>query len=129
MRRFLRDEIGAATVEGVLWLGFYLFFLFAIIDMTLVFHAKARVLEMAQDGLRGLAVGQIATFSDTDAWIEQAIVNITPNATSITTEVDQGLFVATVRVPSRDVNGFGIFSALRGFEYEVVAQHVVEVSQ
>lgn len=123
--RFRRDETGAVTVEAVLWLPFFIFLVVAIADLAVIFHAQSRALEMAEDGIRLYSVGEIASPADTSTWIEGRIDPISPNASAVTSVV-YGLIHTEVTLPVRDINGFGIFAALRDFDLRVNAQQVME---
>lgn len=114
LRRYLRRQDGAVTVENVLWVPFFIIFTCIIIDFGMMFNAQARVLEAAEDGLRGLSVGQFADTTATNAFIEQALSVISPNAVATTDDgkIDN-ILKARVIVPSKDINGFGVLTAFR----------------
>lgn len=111
---YLADEEGAVTIEYTLWLPFFIILTCAVIDFGMMFNAQARALEMAEDGLRGLSVGQFSTTSEAGTFIETALSNISPNATATVTDGrSDNVLTARVVVPAADINGFGIFTAFR----------------
>ena len=123
--RFRRDETGAVTVEAAIWLPFWIFMVVAVGDLAVVFNAQTRALEMAEDGLRLYAVGEIATPAEASTWIENRLDPISPNAKA-ETSVIFGLIHTEVVLPVRDINGFGILASLRNFDIRVNAQQVME---
>lgn len=125
IRSFSRRSDGAVSIEAVLWLPFFIFLVVALGDVALLFHARARALEVMEDGVRLYSVGEIATPGETSQWIEARLQNISPNA-EVFTSVYYGLINSDVHMPVADINGFGIFSTVRNFNVIVSTQQVRE---
>jgi len=59
LTRFRRDETGAASVELVVWLPFFLGLFFLLVDTSVTFFQYARMWDTARDGARQMSVGTL----------------------------------------------------------------------
>ncbi|MFC2968372.1 TadE/TadG family type IV pilus assembly protein [Acidimangrovimonas pyrenivorans] len=124
-RGFLERQDGSSTIEVVLWLPLFVFFIALMIDTALVFGAQARVLRVVQDANRSFSVGHVRTTTATEQMITSGIADIAPDAT-VTTSVTNGVIKSTVKIPLYDLTATGFVSAFNGIDLSVSAQHMAE---
>ena len=125
--RFGRRETGSTSVEAALWVPFFVLFTFGIGQLGLIMYGQARVLGIAEHATRSLAVGEFATDVDAENWIRGQLAQVSNNVQADAFLDPNGAVIRTiVRVPARDLGGFGIFSSLTGFDVVVRAQQVWE---
>ena len=120
-----RREDGNVTIEAVLWVPFFVVCLTLITDAALIFYGQARATQVAQDGNRAFSVGDLTTTDDTQAYIEERLAQLSPNATARTFR-DKGLITTVVTVPTGDLDAVGLFTSLTSIDMQVVAQMVQE---
>lgn len=127
LSRFRRQETGATSVEAALWVPFFILFVFGVGQLGLILYGQSRMLGVAEEATRALAVGEFATDAAAESWVRQQLAPMSRNvfADSFVTSTDTVVHTI-VRVPARDLGGFGIFSSLTGFDITVRAQQVLE---
>ena len=124
--RFHKDTDGVVSVEAVIWLPFFIFFLFGIVEMSLVFHGQARALQVAQDANRSFSVGEFATADETATWAKASLEGFSDDIKTITW-LDRGVITTAIRIPAADLAGnLGIFSMLSNLYITVTSQQVLE---
>jgi len=52
VKQLRKDEDGFATLEALIWIPIFVFFLVFILDTTFIFFGKAQALRFIQDGNR-----------------------------------------------------------------------------
>lgn len=125
VRRFVRNEDGAATVEAVVWLPFF-FALFGLLtDVSMVFYNQSRLLRIVQDANRNMSVGRLTDIQATEDFIKAASANVSSHV-SATTSVTAGLITTTVTVPLSDLDLFGVGGVFRNVNMTVRAEHLME---
>ncbi|MFN0115498.1 MAG: TadE/TadG family type IV pilus assembly protein [Paracoccaceae bacterium] len=124
LRRFRRDEDGAVSVEAVLWVPFFVMMVAFATDVSLVFHAQSRLLQVAQDVNRAISVGRI-TSTTTAA---STIVASLPNYKNVTATVDvtNGIITADVNVPVKSVVAIGWVTKIMASKIYVRSQQYAE---
>ena len=126
-RRFRDREDGGVTVEAAIWLPFWILFMFGIGEVALLFNGQAAALDVTQDVLRSYAIGDISSEAEIKARIVKAMSNISGNV-SVYFFMADGMATASVTVPARDLSGgFGIFSAMSGFDVTITTQQMREI--
>ena len=124
---FGRRETGSTSVEAALWVPFFILFTFGVGQLGLILYGQARVLGIAEQATRSLAVGEFATDVEAEDWIRAQLAQVSNNVRADAFLDTNGAVIRTiVRVPARDLGGFGIFSSLTGFDIVVRAQQVWE---
>lgn len=125
VRRFVRNEDGAATVEAVVWLPFF-FALFGLLtDVSMVFYNQSRLLRIAQDANRNMSVGRLTDAQATENFIKAASATVSPRVSAVTS-VTSGLITTTVTVPLSDLDLFGVGGVFRNVNMTVRAEHLME---
>ncbi|SPH18783.1 hypothetical protein DEA8626_02327 [Defluviimonas aquaemixtae] len=124
--RFSRDERGAATIEAVLWLPFFLTILALLADVSLIFHGQSRILSVVQSANRNMAVGRLTTESETEAFVLTRLQTLSSNAQADTVLSSSGLIMTTASVPLTDLDIFGIVGAFANTRLTVRAEHLQE---
>jgi len=117
-----RQEAGAASVEAVLWIPFFVFCLTLIADGALIFYGQARALEVAEDANRSYAIGEL-TKDDAIAQIKSRLSRISPNAQAHINN-DKGLITTIVTVPTGDLDAVGFVTSLASINMQVISQMV-----
>ncbi|MCA0271567.1 MAG: pilus assembly protein [Proteobacteria bacterium] len=125
MRRFARKEDGAATVEAVLWLPFFLMLFGLLADVSMIFYNQSRLLRIVQDANRNMSVGRLVDSEATIEFVEAQGLSVSPNITS-TSSVTAGLITTTATVPIEDLDLFGVAGVFRNVNMTVRAEHLME---
>ena len=126
-RRFCRSENGGVTVEAALWLPFWILFLFGIGEVAFLFNGQSAALDVTQGVLRSYTIGDINSETEVAARISTALEGISKEV-SVQFDVTDSVATAIVTVPAHDLaGGFGIFSALSGFDVTIITQQLREV--
>lgn len=124
-RRFLKEEQGSATIEAVIWTPIFVMILCFVADSALIFGKQAQVLRIVQDANRAMSIGRLMTAADAQAYIQSRISTLSPNAT-VSTNLQAGVIVTTVTMPSSDLTATGFISAFTTLNVQVTAQHMTE---
>lgn len=125
LRRLIGDESGSTTIETVLWMPFYIFFLTLVFDTTMVFFNQTNILRAIQDANRGYATGQIRTLGETEDMIRASIASL--GATPRVSSVQLGSVLRSeVTVRAGDLSSVGLMRRIADIEFTIAAQHFVE---
>ncbi len=125
IRKFLRRETGAATVETVLWFPLFIAVFGLMLDVAMIFHGQAKVLRVVQDGNREYSIGRIATPGAAETYIENVLAGIGIRGTATTSE-KAGVAHTVVRVQASELQVIGYFTAFTGLQVTVTAEHMIE---
>ena len=106
-KKFLRRDNGAATIEVILWLPFFLALFSLMVDISMIFNNQSRIMRIIQDGNRNYSIRRLNTNAETETYVENRIAPISSNASAVTTNV-AGLITTTVTVPLADLDLLGI---------------------
>lgn len=108
LKRFSDDDLGAVSVEFVLWMPVFLSILMLIVDATLVFSAEARLWSVARDAARQLSIYQL-TKDEVPDYIAKNAIGLNGNLTVTASDTGPDVWVQ-VTIPISDVSLFGVFS-------------------
>ena len=127
LKRILRDQSGAVTVEMVIWMPFIFVVLYMIADVSLVFHRQSEILRQVQANNRAFATGRISR-AEVASNIKAAIRGFAPDA-DVDTDFDTVVrtITTTVTVDAEDMMAVGAFGLLGGQEMTITASHLTEV--
>ena len=126
-RRFRKSEDGGVAVEAAIWLPFWILFMFGIGEIALLFNGQAAALDVTQDVLRSYSIGDITSETEIKARIVKALASISDDV-SVYFFMADGMATASVTVPASDLSGgFGIFSAMSGFDVTITTQQMREI--
>ncbi len=126
LRAFVRSERGAATVEACLWIPVLLTFFILILDATIIFLRETDAQRIVQDGTRQYVTGAIETEAELDAWLEDMMSAISPNAQANST-VSSGVLTTTIEYPAEDTDLTGSAGLLGGLTMKVRSIQLVEL--
>lgn len=104
------DERGAATVEFVLWLPFFLTLLAAITDLSFIFTTNASMWDTARDTARRLALHQV-TVEQARAFALTALALGDPAQYAVNI-LDGDDVVVEITTSIGDASVFGVYGAL-----------------
>lgn len=125
LTRFARKDDGAATIEAVLWIPFFIMLFLLIADVSMIFHGQSKLLRIAQDANRNMSVGRLTTTTDVVSFVKAQVGTFSSDPQATTT-VAAGLITTTVSVPMTDLDLFGVSGIFRGVRMTVRAQHLME---
>lgn len=125
VRKNVREEDGAATIEVVLWMPVIVLLFALVADTAMIFGAQSQVMRVVQDTNRALSTGRIRDTEIAQNQIYTQIAAISPNSTVATTVVD-GLISSSVTMPVRDLTATGFIDAFSNITVRVRAQHLSE---
>lgn len=125
LHRFLRKEDGAATIEAVLWLPFFIMLFGVLADVSMVFYNQSRLLRIVQDANRNMAVGRLTDVQATEDFVETVARSVSARVRA-TTNVTAGLINTTATVPVQDLDLLGMAGMFRGVTMTVRAEQLME---
>lgn len=126
VKQLRKDEDGFATLEALIWIPIFVFFLVFILDTTFIFFGKAQALRFIQDGNRALSVGALPDVDATALQIKTAISDYAPAAT-VNTEILNGMIISTtMTIPVSDLMIIGTIPVFKGTNVEITATHFLE---
>lgn len=125
LRRFSREEDGAATIEAVLWLPFYIMLFGLLVDVSMIFHGQSKLLRIVQDANRNMSIGRLTTTAAVQDFViaRAGSMSKDPQATTVTSA---GLILTTASVPMTDLDMFGVASVFKNVRMTVQAEHLME---
>ena len=124
---FFGDDEGAVTVEGVLWLPVYAFFLTLIVDASLMFNGQAQAQRAIQDLNRLASSGFYVTEEEVEERGEAVLSHLSANAeVDATIDTTSGLISTVATIPAADIMAVGLISKFTSIRVTVSAQHVIE---
>lgn len=123
--RFLRKEDGAATIEAVLWLPFFIMLFGLLADVSMVFYNQSRLLRIVQDANRNMSVGRLTDVQETEDFVETVAQSVSSRVTA-TTSVTAGLITTIATVPMQDLDLLGMAGVFRGVTMTVRAEQLME---
>lgn len=123
--RFLRREDGAATIEAVLWLPFFIMLFGLLADVSMVFYNQSRLLRIVQDANRNMAVGRLTDVQETEDFVEAVAQSVSTRVIA-TSSVTAGLLTTTATVPIQDLDLFGVAGVFRNVNMTVRAEQLME---
>ena len=123
--RFRNDESGSGTVEALFWFPLFVLIFVMIADTSLLFYGKAQALRVMQDGNRALSVGRLSSTDETRDFITAQLASLSEHV-EVTTEVDNGLVISTVVMPSTDLMAVGSVPGFSRINISVTSQHFLE---
>lgn len=124
-RRFAHQEDGAATIEAVLWLPFFLMLFGLLADVSMIFYNQSRLLRIVQDANRNFSVERLANETETAAFVESQALSVSANVVATTTKT-AGLITTSATVPIEDLDLFGVAGVFGGVNMTIRAQHLSE---
>ncbi|MCB2129198.1 MAG: pilus assembly protein [Rhodobacteraceae bacterium] len=123
----MRNEDGAATIEAVLWLPFFILLFGVLVDVSMIFNGQSRLLRIVQDANRNMSIGRLTTTSDTEDFVLARVASIARNPQVSTTYIaGTGLISTTLTVPISDLDIFGAATVFNGVNMVVSAEHLME---
>ncbi|GGE38547.1 TadE/TadG family type IV pilus assembly protein [Actibacterium pelagium] len=124
LSKFWKEQDGTASVDGLIWIMFFMTLVVFILDAAIMFMNNTQVRRIVQDGsrmyVRGAFDGSTTELKDLDAWIQARLSGLSPKAKS-SSKVDGNNRVYTeVVYPASDTDITGLFDALMNFNIQVV---------
>ena len=109
-RALARCEEGAATVEFVVWVPFFVMMLAAVADTSMVLATRANMWQVANDTARSLARHQLDADTAEDYVRKHLLLGSPANYAITITEGDD--VVVELSMPAAVASIFGVYSAL-----------------
>ena len=124
-RRRVADESGSASIEAVIWMPVFIFFIALVFDASMIFMNRAHILRAIQDGNRAYAVGAHANLAETEAAIATGIARF--GATAEPKSTRQGNVIqSVVSVRAGDLSAVGLLQPFANLQLTVFAHHLIE---
>ncbi len=126
IRRLRADESGSATVEALIWIPVFVYFLVFILDTSFIFFGKAQALRYIQDGNRALTVGALPDVDAVELYIKTAMSEYAPSAI-VNTEIVDGMIVSTsMEIPASELMVIGTVPVFETTKIRITASHFLE---
>lgn len=125
LRRFRRQDAGAATVETILWFPLFMVVFGLMLDVAMLFHGQAKVLMIVQEGNREYSIGRIVTEAAAETYIETQLSQLNIQAQATTVEI-AGVARTVVSVPATEFQVLGYFNAFSQLSLTITAEHMIE---
>ncbi len=126
LRAFIRREAGSGTIETVLWVPVFVLIIGLIADTSLIFGRQAEALRVVQDANRALSLGRLSDVAAAEAYVLNAIAEISPNAT-VVTEVVNGIIITRLQMPASDLSATGVFATFSTVTVNITSEFMSEV--
>lgn len=112
---FWTDERGQSTIEFVIWIPLFVFFLAATIDASILYLTQTEMWNVARDTARRVTTGQLTTEADAKQHA-QDLLTIGGNTYWIVPTIDDANQEVTIRIGTYiyDADVFGIFGFTAG---------------
>ena len=116
--RCVRSEEGSISVEAVLWMPVYVFFIALIVDTSMMLHSRSVALRIIEDANRHAVIGYLVDGSEVSQRVSEQVQLISSNAT---VNVDWGTndIETVVRMPASDLQALGLLSVMANLEITV----------
>lgn len=125
-KNFLRDQSGSATIETVLWLPFFAFFITFFVDVAMIFQGQARALKVIQEANRELSIGAYTSISDFEARVMADLTAMGMAPDSLDTSIVAGVVTTRALIPTDALAVVGLFTALTSFQVGVGSEMMIE---
>ena len=124
---YLSDETGAATIEAVLWLPFFIFIFGLITDASLLFNTQSMLTRVVQDANRAYSIGLLKSEAETEDYVLARVgaARGEPD-TTVETTYAYGIIRTKLVVPAGAYMAVGLFDALTGIHLTVTSEQVME---
>lgn len=124
---YLSDETGAATIEAVLWLPFFVALFALITDASLLFNAQSMLTRVVQDANRAYSIGLLKSETETEAYVRARVgaAQNDPDTTVVTTYA-YGIIRTKLVVPAGHYMAVGLFDALTHIRLTVTSEQLME---
>lgn len=122
---FWRNESGSATIETVLWIPVFVFFMAIVADMSFVFFGQNQAYRIVQDANRNLSIGRLNTEAEVETFITSALETMAPNAV-VNTVIENGTVTSVVLLPASDLVATGISTVITDANLTITSRHLVE---
>ena len=123
---FRKDQDGSITAESVLWIPVYMVFFALLVDISLVFHGKAKAMRAAQDANRHASTGYLESEDQLEALVVAGIDHFAPNAV-ISTSIGTETVATMIQIPVSDLEAVGLFGRFTDITVTVSTIHLLEV--
>lgn len=125
LRAFRTDEDGTASVEAVIWLPIFFFFISMVVDASFIFLGQNEATRLVQDANRRLSVGVLASSDEVEDLIEGALAKMAPSAVATST-ISNGVVTTSVVIQTKDLVATNWIAALALTQFTVGASHYIE---
>lgn len=124
--RFMKQEDGTISVEGVLWLPFYMVLFALIVDVSNMMHSRSVSMRILQDANRHAVTGYLVAQDEVRSQIaaQMQTVTDTPDVQVVWNNDD---IVSVVSYPAKDAQIIGLISMFSDLELTVHSYHRFEI--
>ncbi|MEO9826215.1 MAG: TadE/TadG family type IV pilus assembly protein [Paracoccaceae bacterium] len=124
---FLEDNDGAISIESVLWLPVYTFFLVMIVDVSLMFNGQAQAQRVLHDINRLASTGYYTSEEEVESRANALLSHLSANVSvDATIDTASGTITAVASMPASDLMAIGTIPNFSQFNVTVGAWHLIE---
>lgn len=124
---FSKNCHGDISLEGVLWLPVYLFFLALLVDTSLMFHGRAQAQHIIQDMNRLASSGYYRQETEVENRAMAILSHLSPRVVVDATIDPTAKTITTIAtIPASDLMAIGLISKFADIRVNVVARQVIE---
>lgn len=126
LSRFFKQEDGTISVEGVLWVPFYMVLFALIVDVSNMMHSRSVSMRILQDANRHAVTGYLVEQAEVASQItaQMQTVSDAPDVQVVWNDDD---IVSVVSYPAKDAQIIGIISMFSDLELTVHSYHRFEI--
>lgn len=112
MKKFKKDADGSVTIEFVLWVPLFVFFLLLVVDASVVFMTQSNYWSVSRDTARLVARHALtADAASTYAASNALRSNVTPD---VDVEISSSTVTVTIAAPASRIAPFGMLDFVIG---------------
>ncbi len=112
LHEFIHDERGSPTIEFVLWVPVFVFFLCFTIDASILYLTHSEMFTVARTTARQISVGALS-IDDAPAYAESRL--LLSGRTYTTGVLSGSLLIVEITVNVGDATVFGMMSSITGY--------------
>jgi len=124
--RIFRCESGSISVEAVLWMPVYIFFIALIVDTSMMLHSRSTALRIIQDANRHAVIGYLVDDQEVVARVNTLMQRVSNNAV-VEVTWGTGDIETVVRMPASDLQPLGLIPLLTDVEITVSSFNRFEI--
>jgi Flp pilus assembly protein TadG len=125
LRRLRSDESGSATIEAIIWIPIFVWVLVVIVNASVVLYQKNEAYRIVQNANRVLSTGYMKTEAETEAFIQDRLAGIAPEAV-VTTRIVDGIVTSDVSYTLDTLFMPHVVRDLMNLNVSITAQHFME---
>lgn len=121
-----KAEDGTISVEAVLWMPVYVFFIALIVDTSMMLHSRSVALRIIEDANRHAVIGYLVDGTEVTTRVSTMMDRVSENAViDVTWGTDD--IETVVRMPASDLQPLGLISVFSDVEITITSFNRFEI--